>query len=202
MSPDVIADLELFNEKASLLLGSSFADALLRNQSAFMFSWKVDEDCEAVLVGPEGESVDAAFLTLRMFMQDNDRISIANIAKLYSTTPELIPFRSEFDLLRNQISTFLNRKNGIDFFGEHYTNKETIEILLYGSKGHSNRGKAAKLRKLMSSPIVSGLYLNMVNFASANFINGIVALSAVNKKALLNTLPVAILAKTDYYMPL
>jgi len=185
MKPNAIADLELFNEKASVLFNSSFADAMLRNQSAFMFSWKAGEDYEAVLVGPEGESVDAAFLTLRMFMQDNDRISIANIAKIYAST-ELDQFRPEFDLLRSHINTFLDSKNGIDFFGEQYTNRETMELLLYGSKGHSNRDKEAKLRKLMSTPLVSGLYLNMVNIAVGNFISGIVAISNLNKKALLS----------------
>lgn len=186
MTSTEISDLELFNEKASVLFTSSFADATLRNQSAFMFSWKAGKNHEAVLVGPDEESVDAAFLTLRMFMQNNDRISIANIAKIYTSMPALASFRPEFDSLREKISAFLDSRNGIDFFGEHYTNKETIELILYGSKGHSNRDKESKLKKLMKNPVVSGIYLNMVNIATANFIAGIAAISNINKKALLS----------------
>ena len=69
MKTENLDDLKLFNEKAAWLLSSSFADAMLRKGSGFMFSWKAGEGCEAVLVGAEGESVDAAFLTLRMFLQ-------------------------------------------------------------------------------------------------------------------------------------
>lgn len=184
MKTETIADLKLFNEKAAVLLGSSFADAMLRNESAFMFSWKAGESCEAVLVGAEGESVDAAFLTLRMFLQDNDRISIRNIAKIYSQEQELIAHRSEFNSLRARINAFLDRGNGVNFFGKNYTNREVIELLLYGSKGHTNRAKEAELRSLLEAPIVSQLFLNLVNIAAALLIKGIAAIAEINNKAL------------------
>ena len=185
MKPDAIADLELFNEKADVLLHSSFSEKLLRNQSAFLFSWSEGQAPESVLIGAEGESVDAAFLTLRMFMQNNDRISIGNIAKIYESEFDISPFRQEFESTRSLINTYLDSKNGIDFFGKQYTNKETIELLLYGSKGHSNRAKESELKGLMLDPIVSNLFLHMVNVAAANLVKGISAISDINKKALL-----------------
>lgn len=87
-----INDLKLFNEKLAVLLNSSFANEMLRNTSGFMFSFKANEGYEAIMVGAEGESVDAAFLTLRMFMQDNDRLSVRNIAKIYSEVQDLVEF--------------------------------------------------------------------------------------------------------------
>jgi hypothetical protein len=185
MKTDDIADLKLFIEKAALLLNSSFADAMLRSESAFMFSWKAGECCEAVIIGAEGESVDAAFLTLRMFMQNNDRISIGNMAKIYEQEDELAALRSDFDSLRTQINEFLNRGTGVNFFGKIYTNRELIELLLYGSKGHTNRAKEAELRGLLEAPIVSQLFLNLVNVAAAILIKGIAAIADINKKALL-----------------
>jgi len=184
MKTENIADLKLFNEKAALLLSSSFADAMLRNESAFLFSWKAGESCEAVLVGAEGESVDAAFLTLRMFLQNNDRISIGNMAKFYSQEQELVAHKSDFNSIRDQINDFLDCGNGISFFGKNYTNREAIELLLYGSKGHTNRTKEAELRSLLEAPIVSQMFLNQVNIAAALLIKGIVAVAEINKKAL------------------
>ena len=181
---EAIADLKLFNEKAVVLWNSSFADATLRSQFAVMFSWEACGNYEAVLIGPEGESVDATFLTLRMFLQDNDRISIRNIAKLYSHEQELKPYQLDFDTTRDQINTFLESDNGINFSGNHYSNKELIELLLYGSKGHSNRAKESKLRKLLDSSISSPLYLNQVNFAVAQLIIGIAAVAEINQRAL------------------
>ena len=185
MKDNDIADLKLFNEKAALLLNSSFADAMLRNESAFMFSWKAGECCEAVVIGAEGESVDAAFLTLRMFMQNNDRISIGNMAKIYEQESELAAFRSDFESLRTQINEFLDHGTGVNFLGKIYTNREVIELLLYGSKGHTNRAKEAELRSLLEAPIVSQLFLNLVNSAAAMLIKGIVAIANINQKALL-----------------
>lgn len=186
MKPYAIADLELFNEKADVLLNSSFSEKLLRNQSAFLFSWSEGQEPESVLIGAEGESVDAAFLTLRMFMQNNDRISIGNIAKIYESELDISPFRQEFEAIRLQINTFLDLKNGINFFGKQYTHKETIELLLYGSKGHSNREKESELKGLMQLPIISNLFLHMVNVAVANLVKGISVISEINTRALLS----------------
>lgn len=179
-----ISDLKLFNEKAACLLTSSFADAMLRGESGFRFSWNASEGGKAVYSGAKGESVDAAFLTLRMFLQNNDRISIGNMAKLYLHIQELAAYRSDFDSIRTQINDFLDAGNGIDFSGKHYTNREVIELLLYGSKGHSNRAKEAELRGLLDVPIVSQMFLNQVNIAAAILIKGIVAVAEINKKAL------------------
>jgi len=185
MKNEAIADLKLFNEKAALLLNSSFADAMLRNESACMFSWKTGECCEAVVIGAEGESVDAAFLTLRMFMQNNDRISIGNMAKIYKQENGLVALQSDFDSTRTQINEFLNQGTGVNFFGKIYTNREAIELLLYGSKGHTNRIKEAELRGILEVPIVSQLFLNLVNAAAATLIKGIVTVADINKKSLL-----------------
>jgi ribosome-associated protein YbcJ (S4-like RNA binding protein) len=184
MKTEAISDLKLFNEKAVLLLNSSFADAMLRNESAFMFSWEAGKSCEAVVVGAEGESVDAAFLTLRMFLQNNDCISIGNMAKIYSQEQELDVHRSDFNSVRDQINEYLDHGTAVDFFGKIYTNREVIELLLYGSKGHTNRAKEAELRSLLENPIISKLFLNLVNVASANLIKGIAAVAKINDNAL------------------
>lgn len=184
MNPDSQADLELFNEKSDLLLGSTFSESMLRNTSAFMFQGSAGGNVEAVLVGAEGESVDAAFLTLRMFIQNNDRISIGNIANIYANEPELASFRSEFAQCRDVINGYLDQKNGIDFFGSNYTNREAIELLMYGSKGHTNRSKEKELKELVDNPIVGPLFLNQVNSAAAAVIRVIAEIAEINKKAL------------------
>ncbi|WP_417909975.1 hypothetical protein [Candidatus Electronema sp. PJ] len=83
MNPDTIENLTLFNEKAQFLLRSSFSDSMLRNESGFIAEFKIGRKVDSVLVGAEGESVVAAYAVLRMFLQDNDRLSINNIAKIY-----------------------------------------------------------------------------------------------------------------------
>lgn len=184
MKPESIADLELFIEKSDVLLASSFADAMLRNSSAFMFDWQAGGRCEAILVGAEGESVDAAFLTLRMFIQNNDRVSISNIGKIYTRESELSPYQQEFENLRHGVNEFLDSGNGINFFGRHYTNRETIDLLLFGTKGHTNRKKETEVKALLDVPVVGQMFLNQVNSAAATLIRGVSEIARVNKKAL------------------
>lgn len=184
MADNSVNDVLLFNEKAELLANSSFAKAMLQEDSGVLFECKAEGPYEVVLVGAEGESVDAAFLTLRMFLQNNDRISIGNIAKIYSNNNDFSSHREEFESVRAQINNFLDTPNGIDFFGKNYTNREIIELLLYGSKGHSNRDKEAVVKSLMAFEPVGALFLNQVNAASANLVKGILLLAEINKKVL------------------
>ena len=184
MNPDSCADLELFNEKADLLARSSFADAMLRSTSAFMLECDASGHVECVLVGAEGESVDAAFLTLRMFIQNNDRISIGNIARIYGSEQQLQHLLSEFERGRAAVNQYLDSSNGINFFGNNYTNREAIELLMYGSKGHTNRGKERALKGLIGDSIIEPLYLNQVNGIAATLIRAIIELAKLNKLAL------------------
>ena len=119
-----------------------------------------------------------------MFLQNNDRISIGNIANLYLQEQELNLYQADFENIRSQINVYLDSGNGISFFGNNYSNRSVIELLLYGSKGHSNREKEQELKKLLDSPLVSKMFLNQVNSAAGGLIKGIAALAEINKTAL------------------
>ncbi len=189
MTNKQIDDLKLFNEKSAVLLTSTFANAMLKNASGFMFSYKANEGYEAIIVGAEGESVDAAFLTLRMFMQDNDRVSVRNIAKIYSKEQNLADFRADFNSARSQLNKDLETSTGIIFFDKNYTYYEILELLMYGSKSHTNREKEAELRTLIEKPIVSQLFLNQANVAAALLMQGIAAIAEINQRALISLKP-------------
>lgn len=184
MEPNNKEDLLLFNEKADVLLASSFAEAMLNNSTGVMFEWSTGNQPESIILGAEGESVDAAFLTLRMFIQNNDRISIANISKIYLNEAKLQPFAAEFESVKNDINVFLDKVNGIDFFGNNYTHKELIELLMYGSKGHTNRAKEKQLKEIQKLQFISHLFNNQVNRAVTVLMIGIGKLADINKNAI------------------
>lgn len=184
MKPNNTSDIQLFNEKAEVLKRSSFYDVTIRNQSGLIMEWQQGKDPESVFVGAEGESVEAIFLTLRMFLQKNDRISIASIAEIYLDEKELSPYKTDFEEIRGIINTFLSAKNGVDFCGDNYTNGEAIDLLLYGSMGHTNRKKHEQLKFIMQSGMAYQLFLFQVNGAVGFLIKEILALAEVNKRAL------------------
>jgi hypothetical protein len=118
MNPETVEDLMLFNEKAQLLLESSFSDSMLREETGFIAEFKVGQKVDSVLISAEGESVIAAHATLRMFYQDNDRLSIRNIAKLYDNVFELDQFKQQVESIRSKLNeqwfgSFLRPKTGL-----------------------------------------------------------------------------------------
>jgi len=64
--------LKLFNEKADKLRNSNFVKAAVEN-SGVSLSWQEGEFFQITRTGPTEENVDAFVLTLRFFVQDNDR---------------------------------------------------------------------------------------------------------------------------------
>ena len=184
MSPESVADLKLFIAKAEALLASSFSDAMLRNESGVLFEWTAGKPYESVLVGAEGESVDAALLTLRMFVQNNERISLGNMGKTFAEEPELEPFREQFETVRGQINSALDSRNGIDFFGSNYTNRELFDLLLYGTKAHANRQKEAELNLVLKNSFIAQLFMNQANSVAVILIRGASVLAGVCKKGL------------------
>ena len=80
---DVDAGLEtlkLFNEKADKLESLSFTYGLADN--GVTISAKIGQAVESHRQGPDEESTDAFVLTMRFFVQDNESISLRNMAKL------------------------------------------------------------------------------------------------------------------------
>jgi len=88
--------LNLFNEKADKLRNSNFVKASVEN-SGVSLSWQEGESFQITRTGPTEENVDAFVLTLRFFVQDNERSSFRNISKLYTDKAISEEHRSEFE---------------------------------------------------------------------------------------------------------
>ncbi len=186
MNDNQLSDLILFNKKTELLKNSSFYDSMIKKESSFMFSWNQGGAPESILISSSQESVDALLLTLRMFLQNNDRISVRNIyKKIYTECDYLSDLSEKYSLLRIRFNDYLYDNNGLNFFDKHHTNMELIDLFLYGDKGHSNRNKQSALNKLMShGEIISKLIYYSFEVALACVIQFIIAFSKINVDAI------------------
>jgi hypothetical protein len=184
MTAEAISDLETFNDKAAVLLSSTFMDKVRNEESGVSFHWDRTNGAVETLKGPEGESVSSALFTLRMFMQNNDRISIGNIGKIYSVQPKLTTHNSEYEIIKKSLNYQLDVKAGFDFFGKNYTFREALDVYLYAT-GHTNRQKTEELKKITSAPLASSLFKNIVNVSIGTIGFHIESLVSLNEKALL-----------------
>src|SRR5260221_3301585 len=79
MSKAAIAMLTLFVEKVEYLESRSLVRTLIEGGSTLNLNWEARDESGVLSVGvagPNAEQVEAFVLTMRLFMQDNDRISL------------------------------------------------------------------------------------------------------------------------------
>ncbi|MCP1576883.1 hypothetical protein J2S30_005262 [Herbaspirillum rubrisubalbicans] len=90
------------------------------------------------------DNIEAFVLTYRMLTQNNDRYSIANLAKSYDQMHGF--FRRWIEHLRSENQAFLTADSS--FCPEHkaISNQELLEVVIYGQLAHSNKEKQAAFK--------------------------------------------------------
>jgi hypothetical protein len=89
--------------------------------------------------GPDEEAVKSVLLTLRFFCQDNEPISLRNMASFVAGLPVSQKHKDDFAAIRNEFNAYLDRPNGPPQFhigGHVVTNREIFEAFLYGKYAH------------------------------------------------------------------
>jgi hypothetical protein len=93
---EIVSTLKFFNEKADKLRNSNFVKNAVAD-SGINLSWSEGQPAEVLRRGPNQENIDAFVLTLRFFLQDNERSSFRNLsAKIYSSPLVLDEHRRQF----------------------------------------------------------------------------------------------------------
>jgi len=99
-------DLRVFNEKVGELESSSFFAKA--SGAGYIVEFKHEQGWDALFVGPDEESIKALVLTLRLFMQNNDRLSLQKMRALYKSPPVSAGLVAEFSHLCDQLNQFLD----------------------------------------------------------------------------------------------
>jgi len=99
--------LELFNTKAEKIHRSKFSEYLNREREV---TCRITNDqVEVTEIGPDEDSISAAMLTLRMFIQKSDVISFKNMEDLYSRLNISKNLKDEFKSLISELNDYLDR---------------------------------------------------------------------------------------------
>src|SRR5215216_3065884 len=144
---DQIEALRLFNEKVNELLELSFVKAVTDPNAGFSLSGKRQEDgsfkMESTVRGPSVEAVKAFVLTFRFFIQDNETTSLRKIAVLYDSSNIDPQQRAHFQSARNEVNKMLDAPNffNLNYDGVTPTNREVMDIFVYGGLAHANPEK-------------------------------------------------------------
>lgn len=146
-----IATLELFCEKVDQLFRGSFRTQA-RQDIGSIVEWKEDKGWDSIYVGPTEESVAAAVLTLRFFIQNNESVSLHNMAALYSDLAVIDNVRrSRWLDLRNRLNAFLDQPTSIAIDeGKCLTHRGVMELFIYGWLAHTNDPQRVQILKAYS----------------------------------------------------
>jgi hypothetical protein len=143
--------LQLFNKKADEVLNSSMLEELSKQGTGIAFD---DDGNIEKKHGPSTDQIKAFVLDLRFFIQDNERSSFRNLAKLYQDAPVDPWIKKHFELMRAYLQTYLNAPSlDQEFKGKSITNQELLDTFLYGGLAHANRSKETQFNEWMDDPV-------------------------------------------------
>ena len=109
------------------------------------------------------EDLDSFCLTFRLFIQDQDGLSIRQIAKLVETWPS--QYQKEKEAIRAAVENLRGRLSrpcviSLGAGPQKTTNKAFFDVLFYGGLAHSNPGKRADYEHLVNSGLFSQFVFN------------------------------------------
>src|SRR5262249_18598267 len=137
--------LELWVEKARLLQDRNFMKRAMDRESFVLRS----EGKPVAIVTSDDEPIDAALLTVRMFLQCNDDLSLRKLATKWLADPDISQgLREWVTAYRDHLNARLDGPCGRDdLHVVPITNRVLLETFLYGIYGHSDATKRARIKE-------------------------------------------------------
>jgi hypothetical protein len=176
--------LKLFNEKAAKLEGLSFTEKIFSERSGVTLHYKQGQGLWSELHGPDEEAREAMILTLRFFVQDNERSSFRSMAEAYDALPVDTSLSGQFHDIRRQVNEFLDSKTWIRVNEDDLTNREVFDVFLYGYHAHANKTKKEKFDAWASVPPFFGLVENEFIHILATLLRAIFYIRDINTRAI------------------
>ena len=155
--------LELFNNKANDVINSSFVKEAKEKDISFTLSGNIDKKTgnwatRYEVIHHNTDFINSVILPLRMFIQNNERISIHNISLIYGQF-SISDYKKTFDTIRKYLNDYLD-ETAKTFLDDQPTKRELLETIVYGELVHLNPEKSEKLEKWKSND----MYWNLAFF--------------------------------------
>ena len=134
---DQIRILERFNEKVDRLKQREFAEE--SKGGGAIVEWRKGLGWDGFHIGPSEKTVEATVLTLRFFLQNNERTSLSNLDKLYSNLNIEPQLHTQFLEVRKQISSYLDTPSNLSISeAGPMTHRQILDLFINGDLAHAN----------------------------------------------------------------
>jgi hypothetical protein len=147
-----IETLEYFNEQVGRLAALSFTKYLTEH-SISTPNLLEGQDFSIDSAEPNLEATEAFVLTLRFFVQDNEPISIRNIARLYESLPVSDEIKALVQEVRSNLLHRLESFTPLALEGQRLRYSEIFDTLLNGWLAHGrDKAKREKATRWKAHP--------------------------------------------------
>lgn len=180
--------LNLFNEKVDRLEKNSFVKHIFSQKTGVTISSKKNEEVKIEKRFPEKESIESFVLTLRYFIQDNEKISFRNIGKIYDKLPDNNQKKDFFQDARNKLNNFLDTPDNQLSIKENdrvLTNREIFDTIIYGELAHTNENKREIYKRWMKNPILASIIENEFNVILGAIMNILMYVQNLNDELII-----------------
>jgi hypothetical protein len=151
--------LNLFIEKAEKLRQSSFLSQIASDGLASRIKMEKGAGTVIEFQGPEDEFRESFLLTLRLFCQDNDDISLRNMADMIERMGIDQSLKDLFATIRGSFNGYLDSEPHTKFEidGDRFTRRRLLDTFLYGDYAHVELGKKERVDEWRNQPLASDM---------------------------------------------
>ena len=137
MAKRELSTLKLFNKTVKDLLDSKFVQYLSEHKKLTVkISFRKGGPLKTEESLPDQHAIKEFLLTLRLFIQKKEEISIRKMAKLYSDLPISAQLKDKFSELRGELNKYLDSDSPAKFKGKKLTRRQILNVSLYGKYAH------------------------------------------------------------------
>ena len=175
--------LRRFNERAARLNERQFLAALRSGKGSYRMHGKAGSPIEVTGDFATDEEVEAYVLTLRLFVQDNDSISIRRLADAYERSPRLAMLVPRVQAIRDKLNAYLDAKSPIIWERSQLVRRTIMDVFIYGGLAHTHVTKTELYDRWMASFMAVPLKSEFHEIAAV-LTRAVFALRQVNLEAL------------------
>ena len=150
-SSEGLHQLDLFCEKVDeLAAGDLFRRG---EQIGAVVEFRLDKGWDGVFVGPREAAIREAVLTLRLFMQDNDAISLRHIRATLTLLPTQPQLAERFSAQCEALNRYLDSETHLAVEdARQLSHRDILHTFVYGTYAHLNPTHRATFEGIRTTP--------------------------------------------------
>jgi hypothetical protein len=182
INESAISAINFFNDKSVKIIESEYVKNLVDGKVSLRLKRDGDIIADPEVIVPDDLYIESFLLSLRFYIQDNEDISIRNLAKIYNESNIESSLKMRFNKSRNWLLKYLNCKCMVQQEGHNLTRFQVFEFFVYGEYAHST--KKEDFNKLKINNIYYGTYRYIFNEVLLMYIKTIKELVSINQEVI------------------